>query len=694
MTMRRDSRYDILFEPIQIGPVTAKNRFYQVPHCNGMGHRYPHAIAASRRVKAEGGWAVIATEECEIHPSAEVSPHNEARLWDQSDVARLQLSVDAIHEHGALAAVELCHSGHNADNRYSRLPVMAVSDLVTNSYDPQQAYAMSKREIAEVRKMYIDAAIRARNTGFDIIYCYAGHDLALPFHFINPRHNRRTDEYGGSLQNRLRFLREIIESTKEAVGDQCAIAVRLAVDELLGDNGIVAAVEGREIVAMLAQLPDLWDVNVSDWSNDSVTARFGAEGAQERYTAFVKTLTTKPVVGVGRFTSPDTMVSQINRGVLDMIGAARPSIADPFLPQKIEQGRPQDIRECIGCNICVASDNVIQPLRCTQNPSTGEEYRRGWHPETIAARHSDQHIMIVGAGPAGLEAAMSLGRRGYQVTVAEAAPQAGGRVWAESKLPGLATWHRVVDYRLGQIAQLKNVAIHLQSKLDKTQVIEFASELGIAHIAIATGAKWRNDGIGRNHYKAIATDGTVNILTPEDLFGDVKISGKVVIYDDDHYYLGSVLAEKLRADGCEVIMVTPAPQIAHWCEHTLEQSHIEKRLFGLGVETFSKNLISGIRNHQLLLNRINSNRQTAIECEHCVLITSRQPQDKLYQMLAALAASATTTLSSVTRIGDCLAPATIAAAVYEGRRYAEELGVDRNIHAIPFKRENIELANG
>src|SRR5690606_2820396 len=130
-----------------------------------------------------------------------------------------------------------------------------------------------------------------------------------------------------------------------------------------------------------AELPDLWDVNISSFRNDAPTSRFAKEGAQEDYVAFVKSVTTRPVVGVGRFTSPDTMVSQIRRGILDMIGAARPSIADPFLPRKIEEGRPEDIRECIGCNICISFNGMGAPMRCTQNPTVGEEWRRGWHPE-------------------------------------------------------------------------------------------------------------------------------------------------------------------------------------------------------------------------------------------------------------------------------------------------------------------------
>ena len=145
--MTRDPRYDILFEPVQIGPLTARNRFFQAPHCNGMGHLLPGGVAAMRGVKAEGGWAVVATEECDIHPENDVSPAPEARLWDDGDAERMALTAAAIHEHGSLAAIEITHNGHAAGNRYSRLPIGTVSDLPQKSYDPVQCYAMSKKDM-------------------------------------------------------------------------------------------------------------------------------------------------------------------------------------------------------------------------------------------------------------------------------------------------------------------------------------------------------------------------------------------------------------------------------------------------------------------------------------------------------------------------------------------------------------------
>ncbi|WP_424947647.1 FAD-dependent oxidoreductase [Candidatus Spongiihabitans sp.] len=688
----RDPRYDILFEPVKIGPVTAHNRFYQVPHCNGMGHAYPKAEAAMRGMKAQGGWAVVSTQEVEIHPGSEWSPYIEGRLWDEGDMKRLRMTADAIHEHGALAAIEITHNGHASANHYSRLPAMGVSEMMIDSYHPAQAYAMSKRDIADVRRWHRKAALRSKQMGFDIVYVYAAHDLALPFHFISPQRNQRTDEYGGSLENRVRFLRELLEDTKDAVGDTCGIALRFTVDQLIGARGMVAENEGREVVEMLAEHPDIWDVNISDWSNDSATSRFAEQGFQEKYTAFVNKLTTKPVVGVGRFTSPDAMVSQIKRGILDMIGAARPSIADPFLPSKIESGQVEDIRECIGCNICVSGDMIIAPIRCTQNPTMGEEFRRGWHPEKIEKGASSDAILIVGAGPSGLESAMSLGRRGYNVTVAEANDHAGGRVHCESQLPGLSAWRRVVDYRLGQIDKLDNVQVFLHSEINKQQVLEFAKQLNIQHVVVATGSKWDRDGIGRVHRQPIPRDKSVHILTPDDVMAGKQISGHVVVYDDDHYYMGGVIAECLVNAGAKVTLVTPAADVSAWTHNTLEQIHIEKRLGDLGIAIVEKHQVQRVNSNQIILEHIVSAKNQTINAQYLVLVTARRPLSSLYFDLDNDAESLDHAgIKSVTRIGDCLAPSTIAAAVYHGHRFAREFDCDVDADAVPFKREYVEI---
>jgi dimethylamine/trimethylamine dehydrogenase len=667
----RDPRYDILFEPVRIGPVTARNRFYQVPHCTGIGWTQPETLARLRGIKAEGGWAVVATEETEIHPSADCEPFHEGRLWDDRDIPAFALMADAVHEHGALAAIEIMHHGASVANWGTRMAPMGPSHRPIIYYSPVQARAVDKQDIRNLRQWHRDAAIRSKNAGFDIVYVYATHDLSIAHQFLQRRKNDRSDEYGGSLENRARLLRELIEDTREAVGDRCAVAVRFAADELIGEGGLTHDGEARDVIAMLAELPDLWDINLSNWPNDSQTSRFAKEGFQEEYTSWVKQVTTKPVVGVGRFTSPDTMVSQIRRGIMDFIGAARPSIADPFLPKKIEEGRIDDIRECIGCNMCVSSDYTSTNLRCTQNPTMGEEWRRGWHPEIIPPKRSEGSVLIVGAGPAGLEAALSAGRRGYEVHLAEATAELGGRVTREARLPGLSEWARVRDWRVTQLERMANVSIYRESALEPEHVLEF----GARHVAIATGSLWRRDGVGRDSGFPVPGFDGESLFTPDDLMaGREPIEGPVMIWDDDHYYMGGVLAELCRYAGAEVTIATPAAMVSAWTVNTLEALPIAKRMARLGVEIQPYSSVAAFGDGKVRL----VSGLTGAEFDHpaaaLVTVTARLPVDGLYTALDAMrdrwdAAG----IASITRIGDCLAPSTIQQAVYSGHKWAREL---------------------
>ena len=402
----------------------------------------------------------------------------------------------------------------------------------------------------------------------------------------------------------------------------------------------------------------------------------------------MKQLTPKPVVGVGRFTSADMMVRQVKQGLMDFIGAARPSIADPFLPKKIDENRIEDIRECIGCNICVTGDMTMSLSRCTQNSSFMEEWRKGWHPETIRPKQSEAKVLVVGAGPAGLSAAHKAGLRGYEVALAEATAELGGRVTRESKLPGLNAWARVRDYRHGQIAKMTNVNIYRDSALTADDVLGF----GFEHVAIATGARWRRDGIARFNLLPIPLAGTMPIFTPDDLMAGALPTGEVVVYDDDHYYMASVLAELLVQKGCKVTFITPASRVAEWSFNTLEQGTIQARLLEIGVNVKVTRGLASVEADGVTATCTYTGRPERIGCDAVLMVTSRLPEDGLFLALKAREAEwAGNGIASVKLIGDANAPAAIAWATYAGHRYAEELEAEPIGDALPFRREVARL---
>ncbi len=684
----RDPRYDILFEPLKIGPVTAKNRFYQVPHCTGSGSVRPRILAGLREAKAEGGWGVINTEYCSVHPSSDDIPYVSATLWDQGDIRAHALMTEKVHAYGALAGVELCLGGARMPNLMTREVALGVVSMPNTAGNPFQTRAMDKEDIREVRRWHRNAALRAKEAGFDLAYVYATHDYMLS-QFMSPVLNTRTDEYGGSVENRVRLVREIIEDTKEAVGDTMAVAVRFSAETNGGygaGDGNPMPGETREMFEILGELPDLWDININDYSLEMGVSRFVQAGSLEPYMSYIKSITSKPVVTVGRFTSPDTMASQIKRGIVDFIGAARPSIADPFLPRKIEEGRLEDIRECIGCNVCYMGDGKGAPIRCTQNPTMSEEWRRGWHPELIAPRGSDSRVLVVGAGPAGLEAAHALGKRGYEVMLAEATRDLGGRVTKESGLPGLSEWARVRDYRLQQIEKLDNVEIFRESELSADDVLDVDAD----HVVTATGSHWRADGFGASNRGGISgLAGTDNIFTPDDIMAGRVPTGPTVVFDDDHYYMGTVLAELIRATGVPVTLVTPSDTVSDWGGYTYDRWRAQTRLMEMGVTLTVAHNLSTFDGSKAQLRCTYTGGSKTIDAEALLLVTARTPNDGLYQeLLARTASNPENAPQSIKRIGDCEAPAIIAAAVFSGHRYARELDttIDRDN---PLKHDRV-----
>ncbi len=686
----RDPRYDILFEPMKIGPVTAKNRFYQVPHCNGGGYRDPSAAAVMRGIKAEGGWGVVFTEQCEMHHSSEITPFIELRLWEDKDIPQLAMMAEKIQEHDALAGIQLAYSGINGPNLYTREVPLAVTaaPIRTFTNDPIQARALDKSDIQDLRRWFVNAAKRSKRAGFDLICLYGAHGFGIFQHFLSRATNQRSDEYGGSLENRSRFVNEVVSDIRNAVGDTIGLTLRVSLDENINDLGFSNA-EVREFIEMNRDLPDLWDLAHGTWEDCSGPSRFVAEAAQETLVQGFCELTDKPIVGVGRFTSPDVMVRMIKSGFLDMIGCARPSIADPFLPNKVEEGRIEDIRECIGCNICITGDMTMSISRCTQNPTFMEEWRKGWHPERMNRKGTSSNVLVVGAGPAGLEATKALAERGYDVALAEATTFLGGRVALERQLPGLGAWGRVADYREYHINQKPNVETYFDSYLSAEAILEF----GFENICIATGSKWRCDGVSRQHVIPMQINERAKIFTPDHIMSGQRPRGKICIYDDDHYYMGGVLAELLVNECCSVTLVTPSAYVSDWTVNTLEQNVIHKRLVNLGVRIVLNRGVKEIGENHVVSNCVYTDETEVYECDAVVMVASKIENNGIYFDLKAREADwLDAGIKSVKLIGDANAPGPIAWAIYAGHRYARELDEPELGDDLPFQREITELA--
>jgi len=715
--MPRDPKHDPLFEPIPVGPKVLKNRFYQTAQCNGAGSDRPGMQAAHRAVKAEGGWASLCTEYCSVHPETDATPYISTRLWDDIDVINLRHMCDSVHAHGALAAVELWYGGGGTVGPCyeSRAIPRAAGNYPAEG--PSWVYCAEADEddIRDLIRIYCDAAKRAEQAGFDIIYLYAA-DSFLPLQFLMPFNNKRTDKYGGSLANRSRFTIETLTAMKKAVGEHSAIAIRFTNDGLEGPGKVEAHDEGLKFIELVhgEGLVDLWDLKIGtgfENGEDLASSRFQGSNHQLPFMGGVKgVIGDVPLVCVGHLTSPDEMAANIVNGHYDIIGATRASIADPFLPRKVDEGRLDDIRECIGCNMCVSRWEIAghAQIVCTQNATTMEEYRRGWHPEKFAPAADPCSVLVVGAGPAGMECARVLGERGYDVHLREATAEIGGHLKDVQRYPGLAEWGRITSYRQIQLDKLDTVEVHTGvGFMSSDDILTYGAD----KVVLAVGSDWAGDGF--NGYTLAGLPGADASLpqfaTPEQVMAGKAIGERVVVVEGEGFITGIAMAEMLRDQGKEVSVVTFLDSTAPYLVYTTEGRNLARMMHEKGITEYALHWIEKLEVGNTVkltmyymlrdgpkrggpnpggLPRTASSEASVLECDTVVLSTARVPRTSLYTELKARHSEwAKEGLQAVYRVGDCHAPRLIPEAIFDGHRLAREFESDNPQQPLPYLRE-------
>jgi dimethylamine/trimethylamine dehydrogenase len=702
--MPRDSKFDPLFEPIAIGPKTMKNRFYQTPQCAGAGWQRPGSQASHRHVKAEGGWGAISTELCSIHPETDFTPQALATIWDEGDVRNFRHFTDGLHAHDALAAIELTYSGPHSWNWLTREVPRGPSSYSSDAIPQVYCAPMYEEDIEDVIRLHVEATKRAVDAGFDIIYHYAA-DSMLVVQFMSAFYNKRDDRYGGDLEKRATFGLRLLEETRKAVGDSCAIATRFAIDDLQGHASISKHGEGMRFIERFDSegLIDLWDIKLGPytaWAEDAAPSRFQKTNHELAYVEGLKAITDKPVLMVGHMTSPDDMLENLQKGHCDIIGAARATIADPFLPRKVDEGRVDDIRECIGCNMCVGRFEVGSMIVCTQNATSMEEYRRGWHPEKFVKTEDPCSVLVVGAGPAGLECARVLGERGYDVHLREADDELGGHMRDVQRYPGLSEWGRVTTYRTGQLAKMKNVEVHTGvGRMTAEDILEYGAD----KVVLAVGARWDSQGFtGATGSIIEGADASLpQFLTPEQVMSGKAVGERVLVLDGEGFIAGIAMAELMADQGKAVTVMTHGHVVASFLHNTGETANLQRMMNEKGIQERIMHWIDSfeivgteVRAKVFYLFRDGYRRSVTPDpdggnprrmsdkvdvatFDSVILCTSRRPNRELYDALHQRQGEwAENEIEGIYRAGDCYAPRLLPDVVFDGHRIAREFESD------------------
>ncbi|MGH3252676.1 MAG: FAD-dependent oxidoreductase [Trebonia sp.] len=650
MSGTEGNRYDLLLSPLRLGRHELRNRIVLSAHVTNLATSErtvsPRHVAYYRE-RARGGTGLIVVESLAVHPTAG-SSRLSLQAFDDAVIGGLADVASAVHAEGAVALAQLNHGGREHNPMTTRRPLWS-SSAVTSRQRRQTPHALTLAEIDEVVAAFAAAAVRVRQAGLDGVEINAGHGYLL-HQFMTPIVNHRTDEYGGSLENRTRLPERVLREVRERVGPDFVVGVRISGSEFL-DGGIDSPMSRRIAVRLVAAgCLDFVSVSHSTYETLDTVVPDMSYG-QAPFTGLARAVREAvpgvPVITAGRISTPDTAEQVLARGDADLVAMTRSQIADPYLAAKTAAGRVGDIRWCVGCNQgCIGYTFVGADISCLQNPAAGDELEQpGDEPEPTSGRH--RTVVVVGGGPAGMEAAWYAAALGHRVTLLEASSRLGGILALAESLPSRADLAGVRTYREAMLAR-HGVTVRLGLTAIAADVLALRPDA----VIIATGSQ--PDGPGGTRGSEWAFDSAL----PEP--------GHCLVVDGDGTMTALTVAEELATRGGKVTLAcrSGAPGNA---VIAISLMPAQRRLAALGVRQLPfHDLVThgdGKAGITDLLNAVT----TTVPADHVVTVSERRGQDELSRELAGR-------VEQVLVAGDAMAPRQAIDAIRDGRRAAQAIG--------------------